>query len=684
MPAIQRRGYALVGAAATLIFLVYALNFLYFFVDDEAIPYVYAQHLLRGDGLTYNGIEGRVEGYSDFLHVLLSSLILAVVRAAHLPKYAVFFIGKGVSLAAAVTIVLLVRDLLRRERVAIEGAVSGLAFLALSGPLAVWSCSSLENVPFALMVTVILWALASAKDSIAAIATALAVLERIDGFVYAFAVVGAFALAAASDRRRQIVRRVAGPGVLLLTAYTACRYLYFGSLLSAPLEAKVLYKLTGRSNIVTKPPDTSYWLRFVQVYGWPAAAAMAAAGMTAIRRVGTARAIVLAAAALTFYVSVVGDWMFGFRFFVPILPLFAAILALGVDRLARWRPRLAPLAAVACVVWCGLGASRFVETFRATTPHGTFLQQPSLDVRRFFWPYFSAYDTARRMIPAGDVIAYNQAGFVPFMLDQPNIDDLGICSKFLAELPTTDLFFTEVGRYAPLTDKGAVSATHAYLLYRDARFLIVRTDLLRAASSGRIPATVMNGFYALAAMDDGEENAIYRRTAQSADRYRTDPTVLAENLVHVSYLTYAAVDSVPVRAGEHAARFPFLWNGASTVVLTGRYEADLDFGDADQAVYSISIEGIRASTVLTLELTLRAEGGQVVSRTTLPLDANAARDVRIALVPGSRARRLELVLAANPGEHASVWINDLRVMGQTPRLQRYVASRLRFPPSKQF
>ena len=52
--------------AAVALFTVYALNFLYYFVDDEAIPYVYAQNILHGKGLAYNGLEGRVKGYRTF------------------------------------------------------------------------------------------------------------------------------------------------------------------------------------------------------------------------------------------------------------------------------------------------------------------------------------------------------------------------------------------------------------------------------------------------------------------------------------------------------------------------------------------------------------------------------------------------------------------------------------------
>ena len=74
-----------IAVAALVLFTAHALNYLYFFVDDEAIPYVYAQNLLHGKGLIYNTIEGRVEGYSDFLHIWVATVILTVVRALQLP-----------------------------------------------------------------------------------------------------------------------------------------------------------------------------------------------------------------------------------------------------------------------------------------------------------------------------------------------------------------------------------------------------------------------------------------------------------------------------------------------------------------------------------------------------------------------------------------------------------------------
>ena len=136
--------------AASLIFLAYAGCFLYFFVDDEAIPLVYAHNVLRGRGLAYTMLEGRVEGYSDFLHVLWSVVLLTITRALGWSRLAPLVIGKGVSLAAGVGIVVLLSRSLTARGLQVSAVAAALAVASLAGPLAVWSASSLETSVFAL------------------------------------------------------------------------------------------------------------------------------------------------------------------------------------------------------------------------------------------------------------------------------------------------------------------------------------------------------------------------------------------------------------------------------------------------------------------------------------------------------------------------------------------------------
>ena len=134
------------GLIFAALFLLHAANYLDFFVDDAAIPYVFAQNLLNGNGLRYNSFEGRVEGYSDFLQVLLASTFLGIVRVLDLDKLTVFAINTIWSLACGIGVVCLTCGMVRHlPCIRAPGLLAGMSFLVLAGPLAVWSCSPLET-----------------------------------------------------------------------------------------------------------------------------------------------------------------------------------------------------------------------------------------------------------------------------------------------------------------------------------------------------------------------------------------------------------------------------------------------------------------------------------------------------------------------------------------------------------
>ncbi len=243
-------------------FLAHALNYLTFFVDDEGIPFVFGSHLVKGLGLSYNSIEGRVEGYSDFLHVVMDGIIVALTRAVGASRLDVFFVGKALSLAAGLGTVYLVFAAVRRFRsVTDAGTGAALAFVALSGPLAVWSCSSLETAPFAWLVTLLIVTLIAGDvepsrgwNRLAAAAAVLVCLERLDGVVFAGSALVAWALLSRTDRRRE----------LLLTVPSRRRrrddvpHRPLPLLRASPEHARVrkgaLHKVTGDPRLVIRAP----------------------------------------------------------------------------------------------------------------------------------------------------------------------------------------------------------------------------------------------------------------------------------------------------------------------------------------------------------------------------------------------------------------------------------------------
>ena len=440
-PAISRAWYLSLVLFGSAIFLGYSTAFLYFFVDDEAIPLVYAVNLARGRGLIYTALEGRVEGYSNFLQVLWSWVVFEATSIAHGQRLTVLLVGKGVSLLAGLCIVIVCARTMRRCDVGRAGMTAGLVFLALAGPLAVWSCSSLETVPFSLMLAG-LWSIGLvdlekarwAPVAAVVLATA-AILERIDGILYVLVILGAVT-PLRGDRRMRLTVFV-GIGAIAV-AYHAWRFTYFGTLFSAPLLAKVLYHLEPPRHAMVKEPAVPYFIAFLRLYGL--AAAIGLAGALAVAwRVPPARRTIAAAAVLAAYVAVVGDWMFGWRFTVPLLPLVAFVIGCAVTRApSRWAWAL-----TAVVGFLSVSEARaFTREYVAEERRPIFWTAPRAGLGAWLAPYYDLINTSRPLIRPGERIAYNQAGLLPYLLDAENIDDLGICSKFVAGLPTTDVYYT--------------------------------------------------------------------------------------------------------------------------------------------------------------------------------------------------------------------------------------------------
>jgi hypothetical protein len=672
-----------ITAAAVILFILYALSFLYFFVDDEAIPLVYAQNMNGGKGLVYNTLEGRVEGYSDFLQVMWDAVLLQVVRALGYSKIAVLAAGKAFSFVLGVGVVLLTARMLRRDGATAAGLTSGLAFLGLAGPLAVWSCSALEEVPFALLTTGMasllfgesstdVPSLGTTRWSIAV--AGLAVLCRIDGFVHVGSILGAALLCADKARRAWVWRRIVAPVIAIVVVYHGARLAYFGSLLSAPLEAKVLYKLAPHAHAIVKRPDRAYLAAFMDLYGIAIVPGLFIAALAAwSRRIG--RPSVIAAAPLTIYVAIVGDWMFGWRFLVPLLPFVAIVIGSSVSRM---RGGIAWVTAIAIVAWSTSAAHAFGREYVAHEKRPVWWTNRHAGTRTWLSPYGDLITLAGRgETGAGRRFAYNQAGLLPYVLDLDNVDDLGICSRFVAGLPTTDVYFTEVGRYSPLTDAPVLRAAHAYLLYLDVKAIAARTDLLTKANGGHVPPTILDDYFRLSAMDASGQNAMYVRTDKPADRFRTDPAMIQENLAHTSRLRRVQTDGEPVADSAIGPLLPFLRDQNGQLQVPGRLHLDIRFADRDEDVFMLYARALSARTEMTVTFRLYNAAGQRVAE----VPVHAGPEMKSVMQSFGAVRARLLTIDAESSQHADshLTLGDLRVQGQSAALRDYVRRYLRFP-----
>src|SRR5262249_55120983 len=157
----------------------------------------------------------------------------------------------------------------------------------------------------------------------------------------------------------------------------------------------------------------------------------------------------------------------------------------------------------------------------------------------------------------------------------------------------------------PLTPAAPKRAGEAYLLYQDARFLLVRRQLLRAANRVE-PATLLGGYYEVLDKDEEGDNVIYRRTMLSPGPFQTQPETFLEDLAHVSYVQSATVNGSTIAPDRMLKELPWLSNQAGLLSFNGRILASATFGSEDEPVHHLNVEGFAADAPATLDVVLKA------------------------------------------------------------------------------
>ena len=656
------------------LFVVHALTYWHFFVDDEAITLVYARNLLEGQGLRYNMLEGPVEGYSNFLHVWVLAAVLALVRAAGADIVWVFAAGKLLSIACGAAIVALTVRLAHRLGLPAFAAWSGGLVVALAGPLAVWSNSTLETVPFALALLLLIDAtLPRADRPLAVAAAAIAVmLMRIDGLLYAGAWLAARFVAADTGTRRVLWRRVAPAAAVAVVAYHAWRVWYFGALLPMPLQTKVLHKLIGNEASVVIAAPSAYLSDVVRRSGLPVMLAIFAAVALIVRSPwrGAAMAAGLTLAALTAYVGHVGDWMFGFRFAVALVAPLALAGGFGLAALAGRARWAAWTAAVVLVGWSAHGAWTFASHYRANAHRPLFWAAPRFDPALLFGEYHEILEELRQRVQPGAVIAYHEAGLIPFMLDVENIDMLGLTSRVIGAMPTADAVHTDVGRYYPLTHRPAYNAVHAYLLSREPQVIVARRSWMATANAGRVPESILNGHYTVVA--GTPRFVVYGRSRQPLNPLRTQRTGFLENVAHPAYAERIAINGLRQRLDLAQERLPYLWQGGGgEIVAAPVWHLHVDTR-GHEPVHEVLLEAAAPAEPLRIRITLSGPGPAGTWRREV--DAPAGQPVRVwetsaAPIPTDR---IDLHITSETGAPVRLHLAAFRVMGQTDRLRRHL------------
>jgi tetratricopeptide (TPR) repeat protein len=363
-------------------------------VDDAGISYAYARSFASGHGLAAQPGLPPVEGFSNFLWVILLGpfVLLRIFHPVVLPK--------ALSALLVLLTFLLLRRSLRREAESDGPAWFAAAALALAPPIVIWTMSGLENALTLFLAAAYAVQLVDRQPRWEIKAGVLAALLAATHPELILLFATGLVVCAREGRagRRSLLTFVAAFAAPM-AAFIALRLALFGLPLPHTWYAKrtsatLLERLTA---LLSSPGVT--WRRILALARGLAGhlgvalllLSLAGAGLLALRRRLSRAVFVWVALALNAIIAFLwmeDDWMGELRFAtVVVLATFVTVALVGDVLLRAWavtRPTRAALAACALVLLLADGAPRVVRfAANPTTPYA--------DVSRRTAAQFDAY-----------------------------------------------------------------------------------------------------------------------------------------------------------------------------------------------------------------------------------------------------------------------------------------------------
>jgi arabinofuranosyltransferase len=412
------------------ILLVNVRHYWPFLSDDALISLRYARRLLDGHGLSWT--DGQpVEGYSNLLWVLLTAAVGAF----------------GVELVAAARVLGAVASITilgslaywyvsaHPFRIAWFPAATGLLFLSLAAPIAVWTIGGLEQPLFGALLAisvpllfVVLDAAEPARRALfwSSFVLGLLCLTRPDGPLFAFVAAGVVFV----RRSPGLSARILIFPSLFLIAQLAFRLLYYGEFVPNTALVKIA---------ATKARWLFGWhyltggVTALAPYSYVAIASMAILALPSRTR---RRALLLAGFTVVWAAYVVfmgGDIFPAYRHLIPLIVVFAFALAEGAQAIAeRLSTRPVVVATIALVTFAPFGP--FAERQR--------MDRHSVRAVRERWEW-QGKEVALLLKSAfhrqQPLMAVTAAGCLPYWSELPSLDMLGLNDYYLPRHPPPDM-----------------------------------------------------------------------------------------------------------------------------------------------------------------------------------------------------------------------------------------------------
>lgn len=415
------------------IFLLQAVIFIDYTVDDAFITFRYSRNLISGLGPVFTAGE-RVEGITNFMWMLLMA---GPIKAGVDPVQA----SKVLGLASSALLILALWKILEKEGVGLAARTLSTMLLALDGSLVLWSVGGLETSFFTLLCFVgSALAIANRPGQrlyvISGLLLGVGFLTRPEAAIF-IALVFVFLLLEPNktEAEKKGLRRWALTVFIIAVTFLTWRLIYYGDIFPNTFYAK-----TGRGLTQTLG-GARYIYRYFMLYGGMLTIPLALLPLA----LGKAKRLYSFSLIIVFsffgYVLLVSgaDWMMLFRFLLPALPFLYLTVGFGVQEfsetfIANIRR---PAAAAYFFSFCGLLLS---VMFLTSTVTARFLHDTALHGITVYTGgiHRDAGLWLKRNAPATSLIAVADAGAIPYFSEMPTLDMSGLADPYLARIAPTE------------------------------------------------------------------------------------------------------------------------------------------------------------------------------------------------------------------------------------------------------
>ncbi|MBD3297320.1 MAG: hypothetical protein GF341_01600, partial [candidate division Zixibacteria bacterium] len=390
---------------AAIVFVASAIYLWDFSIDDVFISFRYAEHLGHGHGLAWNIGSPPVEGFSNFLWVIILG-VFALFGSG------VVFTAKMLGFILGLANLFLTFVLCRRLWQPVTFWWAPVIVVAATPVWAMWAMSGLEIVLYGFCLLVAALALTESgtrRTVLLSVGVFGLATTRPEGPALAAIpiVVGILLNHNAPLKQRVLSYRIPIT-VLLLSAFglMAFRYLYFGYPFPNTVYAKGTSELASLSQVLD-------WLRFASPFliiwavtvVWQREFRYPAAVWMAVLCVIVQALIVLPVNPVMFLMH---------RYEIALMPLLVLPLPFVFSRLSRYGVWLPVLIGLVCVLWVARDWPMVQREL-----HGA---RQMIEVHRNVVDYLDTLD--------GDpIIALCDAGRIPFWSERPTYDVAGLCDE---------------------------------------------------------------------------------------------------------------------------------------------------------------------------------------------------------------------------------------------------------------